>query len=114
MYVPYRWHHLVAQKVQDRLELYVDGELVGTSPAEPREGTTPCRLMVGRLKHGAQSRLDQIRPFVGRLDELAIYDHPLSHEEIRRHHELGTARPRAAASGTPATAGAAPSQADSR
>src|SRR5262249_48850381 len=83
MYVPYRWHHLVARKVQDRLELYMDGDLVGTAPAEPGEGTTHCRLMVGRLKYGAQTRLDQIRPFVGRLDELAVYDHPLSPEDIR-------------------------------
>ncbi len=91
MYIPYRWHHLVAQRVQDRLELYMNGDLVGTAPAEPDEATTPCRLLVGRLKWGAQSRLDQIRPFVGRLDELAVYDHPLSPEEIRRHYELGVA-----------------------
>jgi hypothetical protein len=91
VYVPYRWHHLVARRVRERLELYVNGDLAGTAPAEPDEATTPCRLMVGRLKHGAQSRMDQIRPFVGRLDELAVYDHPLSPEDIRRHYELGTA-----------------------
>jgi hypothetical protein len=91
MYIPYRWHHLVARRVQDRLELYMNGDLVGTAPAEPDEPTTPCRLLVGRLKWGPQSRLDQIRPFVGRLDELAVYDHPLAPEEIRRHYELGTA-----------------------
>lgn len=90
MYIPYRWHHLVAQRVQDRLELYMDGDLVGTTQAEPGEKTTPCRLMVGRLKHGAQPGLDQIRPFIGRIDELAVYDHPLAREEIRRHHELGS------------------------
>jgi hypothetical protein len=90
MYVPYRWHHLVAQKVSDRLELYLDGDLAGTAQAEAEAPTTPCRLMVGRLKHGAQPGLDQIRPFVGRIDELAVYDHPLSPEEIRRHRELGS------------------------
>jgi hypothetical protein len=90
MYIPYRWHHLVAQKVRGRLELYLDGELDGATPADPEEATTPCRLMVGRLKRGPQPDLYQIRPFVGRLDELAVYDHPLSLAEVRRHYELGT------------------------
>jgi hypothetical protein len=31
------------------------------------------------------------RPFVGRLDELAVYDRPLSPVDIRRHYDLGTA-----------------------
>jgi hypothetical protein len=92
MYVPYRWHHLVARKLKDCLELYLDGDLVGTVEAEPGGETTPCRLMVGRLKHGPQPGVLQDRPFIGRLDELAIYDHPLSPAEIRRHYELGTGK----------------------
>jgi hypothetical protein len=77
-YIPYRWHHFVAQKILDRLELYLDGELEGTVQADPDEGTTSCRLLVGRLKTGRQPNVYQIRPFVGRLDELAVYDRPLS------------------------------------
>jgi hypothetical protein len=91
MYIPYRWHHLVAQKVGGRLELYLDGEADGTTRADPDEATTACPLMVGRLKRGPQPDLYQVRPFVGRLDELAVYDHPLSLDEIRRHYQLGTA-----------------------
>jgi hypothetical protein len=90
MYIPYRWHHLVAQKIGGRLELYVDGEIGGTALADPAPETTACRLLVGRLKLDPQPDLYQIRPFVGRLDELAVYDHPLTPAEIRRHHELGT------------------------
>jgi hypothetical protein len=91
MYIPYRWHHLVAQRILDRLELYTDGELDGTAQADADEATTACRLLVGRLKTEPQTNVYQVRPFVGRLDELAIYDHPLSPEEIRRHYALGTA-----------------------
>jgi hypothetical protein len=91
MYIPYRWHHLVAQKNLDRLELYLDGELEGTAPVDEDEATTNCRLVVGRLKTERQPNLYQARPFVGRLDELAVYDHPLSPADIRRHYELGTA-----------------------
>lgn len=96
MYVPYRWHHVVAQRVDDRMELYLNGELTGTTSIDPADATTACRLLVGRLRRGAQQSLNQIRPFIGRLDELAVYEHPLPPEEIRRHFELGSAGPKAA------------------
>ena len=53
--VPSIWHHIVGQKSSDVLELNVDGECVGTTPAKadpPDDGdvTTACRLLVGRLK----------------------------------------------------------------
>lgn len=93
MYVPYRWHHVVAQRVEDRMELYLNGELTGTTSIDPADATTACRLLVGRLRRGAQQSLNQTRPFIGRLDELAVYEHPLPPAEIRRHFELGSVGP---------------------
>jgi hypothetical protein len=94
--VPSVWHHLLGQKSGDTLELYVDGERVGHSPVKPEEqdpdgaATVPCRLLVGRLKQWSLPPLmSEIRPFEGRLDELAVYDHPLGPEDIRRHARLG-------------------------
>jgi hypothetical protein len=101
--VPSGWHHVVGQKSGDTLELYVDGECVGTSPArlnarDPDDvATTPCRLLVGRLKRRSLPRSSEIRAFEGRLDELAVYDRPLTPKEIRRHAQM-----RAAASSRPA------------
>jgi hypothetical protein len=92
--VPALWHHIVGQKSGDVLELYVDGEQVGTSPAklnadDPKGASTACRLLVGRLKQRSQPPFSsEIRPFEGRLDELAVYDRQLSAEEIRRHARL--------------------------
>jgi hypothetical protein len=43
--------------------------------------TLRCHLAVGRRNPAAQNTSD-LRPFVGRLDELAIYDHPLTVEEV--------------------------------
>jgi hypothetical protein len=94
--VPSLWHHVVGQKSGDTLELYVDGEPVGNSPAKPDANgpeddakTTPCRLLVGRLKQWSlPPHVSEIRPFEGRLDELAVYDRPLTPEEIRRHAGL--------------------------
>jgi hypothetical protein len=92
--VPSLWRHIVGQKVGGSVELYVDGECVGTSPTKlkakvPAEATTACRLLVGRLKQrSAPPFLSEIRAFEGRLGELAVYDRPLTAEEIRRHAQL--------------------------
>jgi hypothetical protein len=91
--VPSGWHHIVGQKSGDTLELYVDGECVGTSPARLNAGdaevaTTPCLVLVGRLKRRSLPRSSEIRAFEGRLDELAVYDRPLTPEEIRRHARM--------------------------
>ena len=91
-FTPTHWHHVVGQSDGYILELYVDGELVGTSPAllnavEGKPLTTACRLLVGRLKERSlPPDYLQIRPFEGRLDELAVYDQPLTPQEIRQHH----------------------------
>jgi hypothetical protein len=88
-----QWHHVVAQKAGGTLELYLDGECVGTTPAKQNdqdpedEVTTPCQLLVGRLKQH-RNHPSEVRAFEGRLDELAVYDRPLSPEEIRRHASL--------------------------
>jgi hypothetical protein len=89
-FIPALWHHIVGQKAGAILELYLDGRLVGSSPAlpdsaEPGEVTRPCWLLVGRLKQWPAPARGQIRPFEGRIDELALYERPLSLEEIRRH-----------------------------
>jgi hypothetical protein len=93
--VPCLWHHIVGQKSGKTVELYVDGERVGTSPASPdAEGladpaTTACRLLVGRLKRRSlPPRMSEVRSFEGRLDELAVYERPLTPEEISRHAGL--------------------------
>jgi bifunctional DNA-binding transcriptional regulator/antitoxin component of YhaV-PrlF toxin-antitoxin module len=91
--VPSLWRHVVGQKSGDILELFVDGESVGVSPAklnakDPEDAaTTACRLLVGRLKQRSLHPAE-VRAFEGRLDELAVYDRPLSAEEIRRHARL--------------------------
>jgi hypothetical protein len=89
-YRPGRWHHIVAQRSGERLEVYLNGRPSG----EGRVGETdiaPCRVLVGRLTDGAKST-DQSHPFVGRLDELALYDRPLLPSEVSDHAALGGLR----------------------
>ena len=91
LYVPRRWHHVVAQKHNGRMELYFDGVLNSALAIDPDYPTLPCHLVVGRRTPDAADPRDA-RPFVGRLDELAVYDHPLSAEEVRGHFRLATER----------------------
>jgi ferric-dicitrate binding protein FerR (iron transport regulator) len=85
MYTPNRWHHLVAQFRPTGLELYVDGVLAGSSPTRSGAETAPCRMILGRMKIGPDRDPQQVRPLVGRIAEVAVYNRPLSPAEIRRH-----------------------------
>jgi hypothetical protein len=91
-YIPYRWHHLVGQLNGGRMELYLDGELADSSRADLDHPMMPCQLLLGRLTTIPVSDWMHNRGFVGQLDEVALYNHPLSIEEIRRHRRLATQR----------------------
>ena len=91
IYIPGRWHHLVAQKNGPQIELYYDGVLVHSLGLQPDHPAVACRLVVGRRTPDPRE-IEDIRGFVGRLDELALYDHPLSAEDVRHHFQMATAR----------------------
>jgi hypothetical protein len=89
-YVPFRWYHVVTQLRDDRMELYVDGKAVTTIAVSPKGATEACQLLLGQLKPLPRPPESwESRPLVGQIDELAVYDRPLSLEEVRRHHALG-------------------------
>lgn len=89
-YVPWKWHHVVAQTSGTSMDLYVDGVKSHAAPLEGGPSRLPCSLVVGRLSSDPTASKDS-RSFVGRLDELAVYDRPLSPQEIRSRFE--SARP---------------------
>jgi hypothetical protein len=93
VYAPRRWHHVVAQKAGDRMELYFNGAPGRSLQLVPDHPGVSCQLVVGRRTRDADDPKDS-RSFVGRLDELALYDHPLSAEEIQRHFALATPKAR--------------------
>jgi hypothetical protein len=93
LYTPRRWHHVVAQEDGDRMTLFFDGVRNRSMALDHDQPALMCRLVVGR-RTPDPLELEDRRPFAGRLDELAIYNHPLSDEEVRRHYQLAAPRNR--------------------
>lgn len=91
-YGPGRWHHVVAQRRGDSAELYLDGVPTEAPLLNPDPTPAPCRIVVGRRMPDPGDR-NESRAFVGGLDELALYDRPLSPEEVRQHWLATVPRP---------------------
>ena len=87
IYFPCRWTHLVAQCDGSRLQLILDGVPVAESPLPPDLASGPCHVLLGRLVQPSfePTKSELFRLFRGGLDELALYDRPLSLEEIKTH-----------------------------
>ena len=76
------------------MELFLDGTLTESLPVDPDHSTQSGQLLLGRLTKVPIHHWWWSRPFVGRMDEVALYDHPISAEEVRRHYQLAIARAR--------------------
>lgn len=83
IYVPCKWTHLVVQRTGDHLQLFVDGELANEINLGPDQLIGPNHVLLGRLvtpELGAPPSMRRL--FRGGIDEVAIYDRPLTPEEI--------------------------------
>lgn len=85
-----KWQHVIAIKQRAELRLYIDGKLVANGE-DPTPLASDLRVLIGQLYPEDPGRAFSVRPFVGELDEVAIYDRALPEDELRRHYEL--ARP---------------------
>lgn len=79
---PLRWHHIAMTRSQTAVTIYLDGEVVATTPAESMP--LDCReLFVGRLNGNQTQSRAESRGMVGNIDELAIFKRALSQDTIR-------------------------------
>jgi hypothetical protein len=76
------WQHVAAVKRGDQLNLYLNGELVA-SANDSTHLPGGLQLIVGQL-----FSFGTVRPFVGHIDEMAVYARALSVEEIRQRVAL--------------------------
>ncbi|MEV7528524.1 PKD domain-containing protein [Agrococcus sediminis] len=104
------WHHAVATLGSEGMRLYVDGQL-----RAQRNDVTSAQAYQGYWRI-ANDNLNSwtsapgSRQFEGLLDEVAIYDRPLSADRVQAHYEAGTTgvapnTPPSAAIGTPSVDG---------
>jgi hypothetical protein len=77
-----KWQHVVATKDGPNMRLYINGDQVAEGE-DSSDLPAGLRLLVGRLYPDRG-----VRPFIGQLDELALYDRALRPEEISLHYKL--------------------------
>ena len=82
------WHHIIVVNSQGSFRIYVDGEISGESQAPEIFDAERYHLLLGRL-YILDDEIDA-RPWSGAIDEVALYDHALSAEEIREHHRAAS------------------------
>ncbi len=81
-----RWQHFVAVKDKHQMKLFLDGQVVAS--AEDETPIAKDLMLIIGLIHFRAATPKETRRFVGQIDEIAVYDRPLSKKEIRRHYQL--------------------------
>ena len=81
-----KWHHIVGKQEGTSGSLYVDGSLCASGNPLPAIGNAPSSLSIGRYD---TVNFDY---FVGRIDEVRIYNYALSDAEIFQLSRLGDSK----------------------
>jgi hypothetical protein len=92
---PFVWHHVVAQRQDREMALYVDGVRLASGVCDEVAAETPVALLFGYSVGYTTTEANSLpwRQLHGRLAEIAIYDRVLTPEEIRQHAALGGKNP---------------------
>ncbi|MBN9516961.1 LamG domain-containing protein, partial [bacterium] len=91
-YRPLQWQHLIAQRRGDQFEIYLNGEVATSGPVDVTNALPRGRLLLGALYAARDGSSCAGRPFAGVVDEVAVYDHPLSASDVLRHYRMGPHR----------------------
>ncbi|MBC9227704.1 PKD domain-containing protein, partial [Aeromicrobium sp. zg-636] len=78
------WHHVVAQQSATGMQLFVDGVQVA------QNSVTTADTYNGYWRLGGDTPWEGDPFWVGSLDEVAVYDRPLTADEVRADYELAT------------------------
>lgn len=78
-----QWQHVAAVKQGGHLRLHLNGQTVATA-FDDRPVPPQMQLVIGQIYAQRAER-----PFIGQLDEVAIYEHALTTAEIARHFHIG-------------------------
>jgi ferric-dicitrate binding protein FerR (iron transport regulator) len=78
----HRWIHVAAVHAGTHIRLYVDGTLSDEAEVDQPFLNSRLRPIIGRLQPHPK---DELRQWIGGIDEVALYGRALSAEEIRAH-----------------------------
>jgi hypothetical protein len=83
------WTHVVATYDSQTITLYVNGVSAGSTTSTTMIGVVTDPFTVGIDSGGVENP----SPFDGMIDEVAIYDHPLSLAQVQAHYTVGSGLP---------------------
>ncbi len=85
MCVPGQWHHVVAVKTFDAMEIHINGQKVRqvVLPKGSVNSEGDFQIVVGQLTAN-----EEWRQFSGAMDEFAVYGRALTSDEIAEHYRL--------------------------
>jgi hypothetical protein len=89
--LPFVWHHVVAQRQEREMTLYVDGRRLASGICDEVAPEALGALLFGYSigYTGNEANSKPWRQLQGRLAEIALYDRVLTPEEIGQHAALG-------------------------
>jgi len=84
------WHHVVAVRRADRIEIYLNGSLAQAAEApQVGERSLPATITLGRLSgHPSPGSKPDRSHFKGLIDEFAVYPSALPRDAIIHHYRL--------------------------
>lgn len=93
--VPGQWSHvvMVMSSKEDRAEVYVNGVAVNRGQLPDTVRVTPGRCRLGNWLRDPEWAHAPVRAFRGRIDELAVWNRPLSEKEIQEMMKIGQPTP---------------------
>ncbi|TWU31745.1 LamG-like jellyroll fold domain-containing protein [Novipirellula artificiosorum] len=88
-YTPGSWHHVVAVRRDNQIEIYLNGNAVESALAPPTGDPLDAMIAIGAFlrSEGSDSLTGQIY-FKGMIDELALYPRALAAEDVAEHYRL--------------------------
>jgi len=97
------WHHIVgvADKTNHIMKLYIDNVLADSKYLPDFSITTTYPLVIGRHFTYASGGSAWPYPFLGKVDEIRIYNKTLTSDEIQQLYDLNNPNPSPSASSVP-------------
>jgi hypothetical protein len=80
-----RWHHVVMTRAGDSIKVYVNGKMEISGTVRFHSAEKMQTAFFGGLYSG-------VAGLEGRMDEIAIYNFPLSETQVRAHFEASASR----------------------